>query len=153
MRITSENAFFELRKQLSKIEKFSFLYSHNLKKTYGITGPQIGLLRALERSGKKYLSLTELAGEVGAHITTVEGMVNRLHRSHFVHKQKNRKDKRVLEVALTEKGKSVLKEAPLGAMGQLHENLKKLPDAESQQIYYFLVKIVELCGASDIDLE
>ncbi len=153
MNITTENAFFEIRKQIQKIEKFSFQYSHNLKKNYGITGPQIGLLKAIARNNGKPISMTELARVVGAHITTVEGMVNRLLKIRFVKKQKNKNDKRVVELTITEEGKKVIKKAPLGAMGQLYYNLKKIPEKEAKQIYKSIVRLAELCGASDIEFD
>ncbi len=153
MNITQDNAFFEIRKQIQKIEKYSFQYSHELKKKYGITGPQIGLLKAIARSAGEPISMTELARRVGAHITTVEGMVNRLRKRKLVEKQKNRQDRRVVELSITEEGKQIIKDAPLGAMGQLYYNLKKINESEATQIYMAIKRLVELCGASDVDCD
>ena len=84
MHITKENAYRELRRQIRKIETYSYRYSHTLLKTYGVTGPQIGLLKYLNQVPDEHMSLTKIANGLGAHITTVEGMVNRLKKSGFV---------------------------------------------------------------------
>jgi MarR family transcriptional regulator, organic hydroperoxide resistance regulator len=153
MKITSDNAFFEIRKQIQKIEKYSFQYSYNLKKTYGITGPQIGLLKAIARTHSKPPSMTELAKAVGAHITTVEGMVNRLSKGKLVKKQKNKNDKRIVELTITKEGREIIKKAPLGAMGQLYYNLKKIPETEARQIYKAMARLAVLCGAEDVEFD
>ena len=153
MKITSANAFLEIRKQIQKIEKFSFQYSHNLKKNYGVTGPQVGILKAIVRNNSKSITMTELSKTVGAHITTVEGMVNRLREQKLLKKQKNKNDKRVVDLSVTEKGREIIKRVPLGAMGQLYHNLEKISDEEAKQIYTAIARLAELCGADDTEFD
>jgi MarR family transcriptional regulator, organic hydroperoxide resistance regulator len=144
--ITSENVFFEIRKQIRKVEKCAYQYSQELQKTFGITGPQMGVLRMIQ--GDSVMSLSEIAQKLGLHITTVEGIINRMQHHKFIKKQKSIKDKRVVEISITEKGKKILNEAPIGSMGRFYKNLKKISDQEAQQLYQTFVRIVELYGAS-----
>ena len=144
--VTSENVFYEIRKQIRKVEKCAYQYSQELRKSFGITGPQMGVLRMIPADSA--IPLSEIVQKLGLHITTVEGIINRMQRHKFIKKQKSIKDKRVVEVSITEKGKKVLNEAPIGSMGRFYRNLKKISDQEAQQLYQTLVRIVELYGAS-----
>jgi MarR family transcriptional regulator, organic hydroperoxide resistance regulator len=148
--ITSDNVFYEIRKQIRKVEKYAYQHSQELMKTFGITGPQMGVLRVI--SSNSTISLSEIANRMGLHITTAEGIINRMQYRKFVKKQKSAKDKRVVEVSITEKGKKILKEAPVGAMGQFYRNLQKISDEEARQIYKTLSRIVELYGAADKEM-
>ena len=144
--VTAENVFCEIRKQIRKVEKCAYQYSQELRKSFGITGPQMGVLRMIPADSA--IPLSEIVQKLGLHITTVEGIINRMQRHKFIKKQKSIKDKRVVEVSITEKGKKVLNEAPIGSMGRFYRNLKKISDQEAQQLYQTLVRIVELYGAS-----
>jgi DNA-binding MarR family transcriptional regulator len=148
--ITSDNIFYEIRNQIRKVEKCAYQYSQDLQKVFGITGPQMGVLRMIPPDST--ISLSNIANKMGLHITTVEGIINRMQHRKFIKKQKSTKDKRVVEVSITEKGKRILKEAPNGAMGQFYRSLKKISDEEAQQIYQTLVRIVELYGALDKEM-
>jgi len=148
--ITAENVFYEIRKQIRKVEKYAYQYSQDLMKAFGITGPQMGVLRVI--SSNSAITLSEIANRMGLHITTAEGIINRMQRRKFVKKQKSVKDKRVVEVSITAKGKKILKEAPVGAMGRFYRNLQKISDEEARQIYKTLSRIVELYGAVDKEM-
>ena len=148
--ITSDNVFYEIRKQIRKVEKYAYQHSQELMRDFGITGPQMGVLRVI--SSNSAISLSDIANRMGLHITTVEGIINRMQHRKFVKKQKSAKDKRVVEVFITEKGAKILKEAPVGAMGRFYRNLQKISDEEARQIYKTLARIVELYGAVDKEM-
>jgi DNA-binding MarR family transcriptional regulator len=148
--ITAENVFYEIRKQIRKVEKYAYQYSTQLMKSFGITGPQMGVLRMIPPDSSA--SISDISNKMGLHITTVEDIVDRMQRRKFLKKQKSAKDKRVVEVSITEKGKKVLKEAPIGAMGRFYRNLQTISDEEAQQIYKTLARIVELYGAADKEM-
>ena len=150
MGVTAENVYIEIQKQIRKIEKFGLQYSQQLKKAYGITGPQIGVLRMIPPDSS--FSLTELSRKIDLHITTVDGIVRRLQRRKLVQKKRSKTDKRVVEVSLTERGKKIVREAPIGRMGTFYRNLQKISDDESQKIYDAMVKLVELYGVSDVEM-
>jgi DNA-binding MarR family transcriptional regulator len=148
--ITSENIFYEIRNQIRKVEKCAYRYSQELRRTFGITGPQMGILRMIPADSS--MTLSEIAKKMGLHITTTEGIINRMQRCNFIKKQKSIQDKRVVEVSITAKGKKILNEAPIGSMGQFYRNLKTISDQEAQQIYQSLTRIVELYGASSDEM-
>ena len=150
MKITAENVFSEIQRQIRKIEKYGYQYSQQLRKEYGITGPQIGVLRMLPPDSA--MSISELSKKMGLHITTVQDITKRLLRKKLVKLKKSVKDKRVVEVSVTAKGKKIMREAPFGRMNRFSRNLSRLSDEEAQQIYNTVVRIVELYGASDVEM-
>ena len=147
-KITAENAFSEIQKQIRKIEKFASQYSRELSKSYGITGPQIGVLRMISLDSS--ISLTELSRKMGLHITTVDGIVKRLHRHKVIQKKKRATDKRVVEVSITAQGREIISKAPYGRMSRFRTNLQTISDEEAQRLYDAVVRIIELYGASTI---
>ena len=150
MKIASDNVFSEIQRQIRKIEKFGSQYSKQLSKAYGITGPQIGILRMLPPDSS--MSPTELSKKMGLHITTVQDITKRLLRKKLIRLKRSMKDKRAVEISVTAKGKKIIKEAPFGRMSTFRRNLSRISDEEARQIYNTVVRIVELYGASDVEM-
>lgn len=149
-KISKDNAFFEIRKQIRKVEKYLLLYSQKIQKKYGVTGPQLGVLRIVSKNSR--IKLTALAKILGLHITTVDGFVERLYKKKLIKKRRGKNDKRSVEISISEKGEKILNEAPIGGLMNLNYNLKKISDKEAQRLYDNLVRLVELFGASDIEV-
>lgn len=150
IKITADNVFSEIQKQIRKIEKFASRYSRELSKSYGITGPQIAVLRMISLDSA--ISLTELSRKMGLHITTVDGMVKRLHRRKLIQKKKRATDKRVVEVSIAARGREIINKAPYGQMSRFRTNLQIISDEEAQSLYDAMVRIVELYGASTTEM-
>lgn len=144
MNKAADEAFYEIRKQIRRVASLSFDYSHRMKQAYGVTGPQIGMLKYIDYYPRNSVSISEIANGLGSHIASVEGMVKRLHRLKLVRKRKSKKDKRIVEVSLTEKAKQIIQAAPLGVMGNLYYNLQKLPKKKIQQLRKTIDEVVEL---------
>ncbi len=151
MKITKDNAYFEIRKQIRKIEKAAQQHSQHVKRTFGVTGPQLGVLKIISEA--QPLTLSELTAKMGVHITTIEGIVNRLHKRQLVHKPRNKRDRRNLEISVTEKGEKLLRGVPTGLMQRLYDNLKSISDREARALHRSVARLVELVGASDVKVD
>ena len=150
MKITKDNAFFEIRKQIRKVEKYELKYSQDLHNKFGVTGPQLGALGIISQNSG--IKLTDLAKILGLHITTVDGFVEKLHTKKFIKKRRGKNDKRSLEISISEKGQKIVNEAPIGGLRNLYYNLKEVSDKEAQRLYNAFVRLVELFGASDVEV-
>ena len=150
VKVNKENAYTLIRKQIRKIERCAQDYSQQLQHKYGITGPQLGVLRIIAEGS--HTTLTDLSSTMNLHITTVDSFIERLHKRKLIRKRRGKDDKRSIEISVTEAGKKILEEAPVGGFVRLDENLKKLPDHELQQIYDAFEKLVDLYGATDTKL-
>lgn len=150
MKITKDNAFFEIRKLIRKVEKYELKYSQDLHNKFGVTGPQLGTLGIISQNSG--IKLTDLAKVLRLHITTVDGFVEKLHKKKLIMKRRGKNDKRSLAISITEKGQKIVNEAPIGGLRNLYYNLKEVSDKEAQRLYNAFVRLVELFGAADIEI-
>jgi DNA-binding MarR family transcriptional regulator len=84
--------------------------SRELVRDYGLTGPQIGILNMLSRTGA--ISVGTLARDVSLSPGTVTGIIDRLEAHGFVRRDRSESDKRRVLVHLTPKGTQTVKDAP-----------------------------------------
>ena len=80
---------------------------------FGVSGPQWGVLRALQRAedgGEKSLPLNEIGRRLLIQPPSVTGVVDRLERLGFVERSDSRDDRRVRRVALTRAGRKLVGE-------------------------------------------
>ncbi len=76
---------------------------------HGITGPQFGVLRILQRKGSS--SMSELSEELLVTGGNVTGLVDRLAHDKLVIREPSHDDRRVVHVTITEKGQKLVNEA------------------------------------------
>ena len=72
---------------------------------YGLTGPQLAVIKMLEPVGK--LSLSELSSLIRARNSTVTGIIDRMEREGLVVRRRSDHDRRVINIELTAKGQKL----------------------------------------------
>jgi DNA-binding MarR family transcriptional regulator len=134
---------------LRRISRAIELHSHSLASRYGLTVPQLAVLKAL--AGRDGLAIGEVTRAVHLSQATVTGILDRLARRGLVERRRGQADKRKVHVYLTAEGERVLAQAPpllhesfLAAFDRLHE-------WEQTQILSSLQRIVALMEAERID--
>lgn len=136
---------------LRNISHISDMYSKYLQKAFGITSSQLLVLRTLFRED----SLS--AGEIGRRIFikpgTITGVVDRLEKKELVSRLRTSKDRRVVNVAITQAGRDLVEAAPVPVQSRLAVNLKKLPVYEVEALTNSLNRLVELMQTDDISTE
>ena len=80
-----------------------------LKANAGLTNNQYNVLRILRGSHPTRLACSEIAGRMIARDPDITRLVDRLSRRGLVKRVRGRQDRRVIEVAITDKGREVLK--------------------------------------------
>jgi len=70
--------------------------------TFDLTGPQLHLLRRLQLDGPQ--PTRELAGQLGAEVTTVTSLADRLEQRGLIERQPDPRDRRVRRLVLTPDG-------------------------------------------------
>src|SRR5947199_7711173 len=88
---------------------------------HGLTPSQYNVLRILRGEGKP-LPILEVAGRTVTVVPGITGLVDRLERAGFVRRERCETDRRVIYVALTERGKKVLADLD-GPLLALHRQL------------------------------
>ena len=117
-------------------------YSKELKRTLGITGPQLGALHVIDRFPQ--VSLGELSERMCLHTSTISGIVDRLEIAGYLTRQRSAEDRRVVFLGLTDKGKRTIVLAPPSGFGEMVQGLEKLPAGELQEISRALQSLLRL---------
>lgn len=139
----------DILRSLRRITRAIDLYSRQLAAKFGLTGPQLVCLRALQAHGTSTPS--ELARQVDLSQATMTGILDRLETSGLVIRQRNQKDRRRVSVTLTASGEALLERAPSALQEGLRARLSSLPSEEQEQISATLQKVVEMMGAEALD--
>jgi len=118
------------------------LHSRALVQRYGLTGPQLVVLRELVEGPSR--TVGELAQAVHLSQATVTGIVDRLERKGLVHRQRSAHDKRRVMVLMTDRAGVVLAGAPPLLQEHFIDGFGRLPEWERTQILSSLQRVVAL---------
>jgi DNA-binding MarR family transcriptional regulator len=134
---------------LRRIIRATDIYSQKLRKTVGLTTPQLLVLRAVAPSDE--ISLGQIANELNLSQATVTNIVDRLEGRDLVVRDRSRDDKRRINVRLTSAGRSVLDAAPGLLQDRFVEGFARLPDWERSMIVAALQRTAALMDAHELD--
>lgn len=87
------------------------LYSKQIKKEYGLTSPQLLLMRAIDEADKD-ISIRQLSINTNMSQATATSILDRLEASGLVVRERDKIDKRKVHALLTDNGKQILTMAP-----------------------------------------
>ncbi len=143
-----DRAVSETMLSLRRIIKSLQDYSQTVSSHFGITGPQLWVLKTIYQNGS--LSLGELSRRMFINPSTITGVVDRLEKKKYVLRVRNEKDRRVVKVQLTPKGNRLVKRSPNPIQGKMIYGLRKLKKNELFSIYQAVEKLVEIMEAQDV---
>lgn len=117
--------------------------SHDFLERYGVTVPQSGVLRVLQRKGP--LPIGTLAERLFLKTSTVSGIIDRLERDGLVSRLRgNSGDRRVVHVSLTDKGQELAVRLPATSFDKLRRALDRLTPQEAQGLLATLNRLLDL---------
>ncbi|HZZ93411.1 MAG TPA: MarR family transcriptional regulator [Usitatibacter sp.] len=99
--------------------------AHAIERQAGIGGAQLFVLQQLARGPAR--SMNELAQRTHTHQSSVSVVASRLAERGLIVRSPSSADRRRLEIALTPKGRALLRGAPVTVQARLIEGLRKLP--------------------------
>ncbi|MBU1319066.1 MAG: MarR family transcriptional regulator [candidate division Zixibacteria bacterium] len=145
-----ENRFdLHILRSLRRIIRAVDIYSGKLKSQHQITGPQLICLLAIVEKGP--LTATALAKSVHLSSSTMVGILDRLEKKELIHRTRDKKDRRQVNVVATESGMRLARNAPSPLQDGLARALSKLSDLEQATIALSLRRIVDLMEVNDFD--
>jgi len=147
-KVARDVAISEILVSLRRIIKSLQDYSQKVSSHFGITGPQLWVLKTIYENGS--LSLGELSKRMYLNPSTISGVVDRLEKRRYVLRDRSEKDRRVVKVQLTPKGNRLAKRAPKPIQGKMIYGLRKLKEDELFLIYKSVEKLVEIMEARDV---
>jgi DNA-binding MarR family transcriptional regulator len=145
------HAQYDLRvfRSLRRIIQAIDLHSRRLVAQHNITGPQLVCLLSV----KEHAPVTPSAIAQHVHLSpsTVIGVLDRLEGKGLVRRERDRQDRRRVQVFLTKVGEAVAESAPSPLQDTLARAMKKLPQAEQAMLAGSLERIVELMEVRHVD--
>lgn len=120
------------------VEAVVYLYTESRRITkglasqYGLTGPQLAVLKMLEPVGK--LSLSELSWRIRAKNSTVTGIIDRMAREGWVERQRSEEDRRVVHITLTPRGRELANEVPVEPVHIFRQVLAELSAEDAKHL-------------------
>jgi DNA-binding MarR family transcriptional regulator len=141
-------AIVETMQSLRRIFKALQNYSHEVSNEYGITGPQLWVLKTVFKNGG--LPLGELSQKMYLHPSTVTGVVDRLEKKGYVSRDRDPEDRRVVMVQLTPKGKRLAKRAPNPVQGKMIHGLRQLRKEKLEFIHESVQTLMEIMEAQNL---
>ncbi len=134
-----------LRKIIQAIDR----HSTQLKKKFGLTGPQLIILQTV--LDDELMSITQLSKGVSLSQATVTNITKRLEAQGYLDRNKNTMDKRRTNLMVTEKGRSVLEKVPPLLQEKFTSQYSRLEDWEQLMIESAFNRVVSMMAAEDID--
>jgi MarR family transcriptional regulator, organic hydroperoxide resistance regulator len=127
------------------VEAVIYLYTESRRITkgiagrYGLTGPQLAVVKMLEPVGK--LSLSELSSQIRARNSTVTGIIDRMEREGLVVRRRSDEDRRVVNIELTKKGQQLAGEISVEPVQIFRQVLAELSLRDATELRRILNKL------------
>jgi DNA-binding MarR family transcriptional regulator len=134
---------------LRRIIRAIDLHSRKLVQRYGLTGPQLVVLKELV--ARSPCTVGELARAVNLSQATVTGILDRLEKKSMVTRVRSTHDRRKVLVSHSEAAREVLAGAPPLLQDHFIDAFGGLPDWEQHQILASLQRLVALMEAGDVE--
>ncbi|MGO1297008.1 MAG: MarR family winged helix-turn-helix transcriptional regulator [Vibrio sp.] len=125
------------------------LRSKKLNKEFGLTSPQLLLMRTIQHSPN--LTIRQLSKDTNMSQATATSILDRLEKRELVERQRDTVDKRKVHVLITTKGNTILKQAPKLLNEDFVNKFKSLEPWEQTLIMSSLQRVSEMMNRSSVN--
>ncbi len=132
----------EIIQLIRKLVRARELYTKELIKKYQLSASQLHCLLVLNEMGP--IPPSKIAQHIMVNSSTVTGVIDRLEHKGFLERVRNTKDRRVITITLTEKGKELANNAPLPIQERMINGIKELTPQERTRIIESLRTLTEM---------
>jgi len=141
--MASQNSFeLSIFRSLRRIMRAVDIHSRKLSTDYEVTGPQLLCLQTLHEVGP--LTTSALAEQIHLSSSTLVGIIDRMEKKGWLHRERSTSDRRVVTIDITAEGEAFLLKAPGLLQDHLAQGLRNLPKKEQLVMAQALEKIVSL---------
>lgn len=134
---------------IRKIIRAIDLQSKRLVKAFGLTGPQLIVLKEIEKNSDRPIS--EIARTVSLSQATVTSILDRLEQQGFAMRHRSTKDKRKVNIELTLKAREILASRPSMLQETFSYEFDKLKDWEKNMLLASLQRLADMMDANEIN--
>ncbi|MCC6738514.1 MAG: MarR family transcriptional regulator [Planctomycetia bacterium] len=133
---------------LNEIFREVDVFSKRSLRMHGVSGPQLWAMRTIRRAGS--VSMGQLAARMHLHVSTVTGIIDRLQEAGLVTRTRSSEDRRILHVAITEKGRKVVARAPEPPRSVIARGLEKIGRRDLASIRRSLAQLSRMMGVAGV---
>jgi len=141
----------EILIKIRKIVRSIDIESKKIQKEYGVSIPQILCLSFLHESTNFQNTQNEIRKSLNLNSSTVSGIINRLEIKGYLARLPKSGDKRIVNIALTSAGYSLLSSIPSLLHEQLSEKLQTLEAKQVKTIEESLDTLITLLDIEQIE--
>ena len=141
---------YEVLVTLRKIIRAIDMHSKKLSKQYGLTGPQLMVLK--EISGETDITIGKVAKKVALSQATVTNIMDRLEQRGMVIRERSTVDKRQVIVKTTQKTEDILETRPSVLQEDFINKFRELEHWEQTLILSSIQRIAAMMGAEEIEI-
>lgn len=134
---------------LRRIARAIDLHSRRLAQEFGLTSPQLVLLKTLTRAGE--IHVAELAKSINLSHATVTDILNRLEKRGLINRKRSSTDRRRIIIKPTGRAIALVKRSPPLLQDRFSAQLLQLADWELSQILSVLQRVASMMDAEDLD--
>lgn len=139
----------ELLSSIRRIIRAVDVHSKNLLKQYGITGPQLIILKEIGRN--QFISVSDLARKVSLSQATVTNILVRLEQQGYLQRRKGEGDKRKVYMDISDKTRRIIESKPSLLQLTFVKKFQNLADWEQSLLLSSLQRIASMMDAQDLD--
>jgi len=134
---------------LRRITRAIDLHSRMLLHDHGLTAPQLMALRAISR--RQPVAAGEISRVMHLGQPTLTGVLDRLERRGLVRRSRDARDRRSVNLSLTDEGSRVLQASPSLLQDRFRQRLGDLPQAQRTRILATLQQIADMMDAGEVE--
>jgi DNA-binding MarR family transcriptional regulator len=113
----------------------------------GLTASQLWVIKILEEVSP--MKVTDLARRMYLHPATMVGLLDRLEAKGLVQRSRSEKDRRVVHIIITDKGRELVQNSPMVAKSLLVDGLEPLTEKKLKVTSDGLEQIVNILGVQE----
>lgn len=139
----------EVLVSLRQIIRATDLYSKKIKREYGLTSPQILLMKAISQSSD--ITIRQLSINTNMSQATATSILDRLEAKGVVARTRDTKDKRKVHATLTEQGLRILENAPQMIEKNFVDQFQNLDNWEQNLLLSSLQRVANMMNVPKED--
>ena len=143
--------YIEILVKLRKIIRSINLESKKIEKEFGISIPQLLVLKYLSDQNDYRAFAKDIKGYINLNASTVSGIISRLESKNLVYKMTKPNDKRATYMILTAKGADLLHKSPPTLQEKLSQRLKKLTPEQIEELDRNIELLTLILNVEDMD--
>jgi DNA-binding MarR family transcriptional regulator len=145
---SSGNMVAEIMDNIRRVFQVVNEQSKQVERETGLTGPQVWAIKVI--AGHDRLRVSDLAMKMYLHPATVGGILDRLEKRGLISRNRSTEDRRVVEVCLTEDGRSLVEGSPEVISNKITKGLESLASTDLVIIHEGLDRLAVILDAKGL---